>query len=489
MARVSRTLTLVGHTISAQRQKLNRLYHLPLARSVRLRPEHDTVGVTPDEAFWNFLFSTAFGPTCVGSILFEGRYPWAALYFLAFYNIWASMGRYASRLNDTDLLHRVAWSVWGMGVLAMVLFAEPVVGNVEYFSYAVAAVKSCSWLLFLRVALRSRAARPMAIIHLIGQGVDVSLWLVVGTLMINASENTQPRYLLMITACDVGEFLTGLPCYTRVAHPASHQYTTMRAQNLQMMILGVALVGSVMPLKGHPLQPECLAIAASAAIFTISARVLLQEVEAVLPAEHARLVSPRRAHVWSKLQMAMAAATMSHSAGLHGLINGCCQALPRSRGGTLATLGSAFMLAVIAALDNIHQAPTSRYRSIAHMTGAVVAFVTYLVDRWTGVSRLFIAVVLALDAACVVVAITFLSPDRQEQEHTSKDSGHPRGEVCSTLSASSSRDSMLSNGDVESSHQCVLEITNDRETTRFAKPHSGQESSVELVQLPTTFDC
>lgn len=392
-----------------KRKGMQHLNNVPSVNEVRVRPENDAA-LTADETFWNFLFSFAFGHA---GKYFSGRDPsWGILSFLAFYNVWGSMGKYSSRFNDKDMLHRLLWGTWGLSILCMTLFAERGKNRLHVFAFATASVKLCLWALFCRVAICSTAHRRMAQWHLVGIGVDILIWLLVGNLV--RTDPTSPKMwgLFFLTALDLGEAVTAFPHYERVAQPMSHHYITSRMFNLQMMVLGVSMGGTIQHFQDVDTNPEFpwrgVSLVLGAGVFNLCVRALLQEVEAVIPEDHCRLRNHFWDHAWSKLHMAFVGASVVHSGGLHRLIAG-------HGGGEMTAFGAAVMYLVLFFLDQAHLTPSSSVRRAGYIFATCTALVVAIADFFsTETSPIIVVWALAFNSLVVVVSITMFATDDDE---------------------------------------------------------------------------
>ena len=128
-----------------------------LIREPRLRCEAKGAHMPfVSEMFNNVAFANAFSLSKVAHYLvIEEDMAQYALYFAAFWTAWTLGSEYGARYNDTDLLHKVFWAIYGMLIISMLMHTSGGIdgSNAPYFCLCNASISLLMFGMTARVSL------------------------------------------------------------------------------------------------------------------------------------------------------------------------------------------------------------------------------------------------------------------------------------------------------------------------------------------------
>jgi len=125
-------------------------------------------GLSSTEQFFNVCFCAAFGIAKVDKYLVATQsIPLFLAYFFAWWSAWVLGSEYASRYNNVDFTHKIFWTMYGMGVVGMLMHTGGGVDgpNAYGFCCSIAGVNVFVGTMTLRVALAVPEARVSGLWH------------------------------------------------------------------------------------------------------------------------------------------------------------------------------------------------------------------------------------------------------------------------------------------------------------------------------------
>lgn len=325
----------------------------------------DSFGITSDELFWNFLFANAFG--YVGSHFAAGQYVMGSFFCLAFFTSYVNQAAYATRFNDTDLLHRIFWVIFSLGIAGMVTNTgtDATLPPSTFASFAgfCAWPKFCLCVMYGRVAWCLPAVRAFAISKVIDLGTHACIWLAVSAIVLNTgSYGSFERLLLIPMLVDMLSIVPFSLVLLKIQAPVpiSMECTSAKFNGLNgmMVVMCAAKVISCMH-DWTEISTSCYFIGFAAIMFVVLVNGKLAQVSVMVPSEvHALRKSMHTSWIWFLMQFFWVVSAMLTGVGLVRILKTCPSDAAHLQGGEMqASVGASGMFAVLCVFDTIHDAP------------------------------------------------------------------------------------------------------------------------------------
>jgi len=366
------------------------------------------MGVTSYEAFWNIIFSNAFGPSCVGACFraSQGSMDFGVVYLLSFHSVLWSSIRYSARFNDTDTIHQATWLAYGTGVACMFGCAVPSRVMLAEFAISIAWCKFCVLFLWCRALYHLPDCRAQGRLTVIVLCCNISLWVAVACLELTGTLlwSGLSTWWLVIPALD-WVHLKNLVIPASWQLPMSTDFIAKKFSSLNVMMLGVIVVNAFVGLKAHSAtvgengandRRRAFMIGIGTSVSAILIKVLLQRAENIPLPYHALHVSVTRARVWTILQSMQIFAIVFAGAGISRIISGihvhegAQYDIPAQ---TMMSLGYGGLVAVIGLVDIVHGREFNRIRLLCQIGAAILLALTPMYHMSNMVACMWMSIV------------------------------------------------------------------------------------------------